>query len=118
MKKKISLKDKINDSNYKNKTIEEIININRKYIFELIKKGYDFDDEVLMKCNIKKTIKNQTVKLEIAEHQKDDKVYEKETESLKNIIKSLLIIDNQNITYEDVEIEYDNKTENCNEFEE
>lgn len=94
MNTKLNLEDKVNGK-YKSKTIREIINLDKKYIFELIKQGYYFDDEVLNMAGIKKNVRNETIKLEIASHEKDNKVYDKETESVKQILKSLLTIDNQ-----------------------
>lgn len=96
MLEKLSLRDKIQGCKYKNKTIEEIISLDKKYIFQLIKQGYYFDDEVLEKSGIIKTVKQATVKLEIATHEKDERVYEKETESIKQILKNILTIDSQN----------------------
>ena len=53
MNKKLSLTDTIED-----KTIQEILNQDKSDYFRLVKKGYDFDDEVLKTYNITKTIRD------------------------------------------------------------
>lgn len=68
----------------------------KKRLFEYIKKGFSFDDEVLKIAGIKKTISNEKITNVFVEHEKEKhKELPKETESLKNILKSLHTIDNQ-----------------------
>lgn len=46
----------------KGKTVQEIINGNRRYIFDMIKKyKLNFDDEVLKEAHISKTIRNRKI---------------------------------------------------------
>lgn len=54
MKNKIlSLTDTIKD-----RTVQEILNQDKSEYFRLVKKGYNFDDEVLRTYNIKKIIRD------------------------------------------------------------
>lgn len=46
---------------HKSKSIRNILNEDRKYIFTMIKNGDEFDDEVLEKAGIKKKISNVKV---------------------------------------------------------
>lgn len=65
-------------------------------IFKLIKNGFLFDDEVLEKAHIKKIIRDVQFKNVVVMHEqeKNRNKYVKETESLKNILKSLNTLDN------------------------
>lgn len=81
-------------------------------IFQMIKKGYQFDDEVLSKCNISHTVKEHKIELVISEHEKDRKRYKKDTASLKEIIKEIEVLDYGN--YEEP-AENDNDTEEIEE---
>ena len=64
-------------------------------IFRLIKKGLQFDDEVLKEAHITKMIRDVKVESVIVPHSKEKKTYTKETESLKNILKSINTLENQ-----------------------
>lgn len=90
MDKKLTLNDTINIGKNKNVLISDLVHIKGE-IFKYIKKGFDFDDEVLEKAGIKKTVRDFKTETVLVEHIKPKhiKVYPKETESLKNVLKSL-----------------------------
>ena len=90
MDKKLTLNDTINVGKNKNVLISDLVHIKGE-IFKYIKKGFDFDDEVLEKTGIKKTVRDFKTETVLVEHIKPKhiKVYPKETESLKNVLKSL-----------------------------
>ena len=97
MTQKFTLNDKINISKNRKVLVSELVGIQGE-IFKYIKKGFDFDDEVLEKAGIKNTIRDEKVVTVLVEHEKiKEKVLPKETESLKNILKSLNTLDNQPI---------------------
>ena len=89
----------IEDGKYKGKKISELTS-NKKTIFELLKNGYNFDDEVLLQAGIKKTIRDVQIKTEVVEHIKDNKVYQKDTESITKILKDLQTVVNQTQFYD------------------
>ena len=111
MDKVLILEDSINIGKGKKKIqVSELVNIKGE-IFNYIKKGYLFDDEVLKLAHITKHVGPATVKLEIVERKTPKvKEYAKDTESLKNILKSLNTIDNQ-ATDEDAFTKNDNDNE-------
>lgn len=93
MGRKLTLEDTINVG--RNKRIP-VSQLTKHELFDFIKKGIDFDDATLEKFAIKRTIKNNKVVQVITLNKKQDtKVYDKETESLKKILKSLHTIDIQ-----------------------
>lgn len=97
MTQKFTLNDKINISKNRKVFVSELVGIQGE-IFKYIKKGFDFDDEVLEKAGIKKSIRDEKVVTVLVEHEKiKEKVLPKDTESLKNILKSLNTLDNQPI---------------------
>lgn len=86
---KYSLTDKI-----KTKTVQQIIDEDKKNIFKLLKEGYIFEEEVLKYAHIVKTIKDEKISNVIVEHEKNDKVYEKDKDSVNKILKDILTLDN------------------------
>ena len=103
MDKKLTLNDTINVTKNKKVLISDLVGIKGE-IFKYVKKGFWFDDEVLEKAGIKKIIKDVKVECVIVDKEKQQKVktYPKETESLKNVLKSINTLDNNdNITFEE-----------------
>lgn len=86
---KYSLTDKI-----RTQTIKEIIDEDKKNIFKLIKEGYVFNNDVLIYAHISKNIKNEKFTNVIVEHEKNDKVYEKDKDSVNKILKYILTLEN------------------------
>ena len=96
MGKKLTLKDSIKIGKKQKITVEEIID-KKGEIFKYIKEGYEFDDEVLEKAHIKKNVKNtKIISGYISALKQKEKPLPKETESVKNILKSLNTIEEQN----------------------
>ena len=93
MRKLLGMNDTIKVGKKQKISVSEIVDKKGK-IFELIKNGMEFDDEVLEKAHIKKTIRNERV-YSAFNHEQDKQKYEKDSESLKNILKSLNTLDNQ-----------------------
>ena len=76
-------------------------------------KGFEFDDEVLEKAHITKIVRDEKINNIIVEHTPEKKkTYNKESESLKNILKSLNTIDKQN---EDTFLSEDNTNQDTEE---
>ena len=98
MEKELTLNDSINIGKGKKKVlVSDIVNIKGE-VFKYIKQGYLFDDEVLKLAHITKHVGPVTIKNELVERKVNKiKEYPKETESLKNILKSLNTIENQSI---------------------
>lgn len=86
--KKLNIDSIIDDGIYKGKKLSSIAN-DKKKIFRLISEGYVLPDDVLEKTGIKKKIRDVKVETVIVEHEKDNKVYAKETVSLSKILKDL-----------------------------
>ena len=96
MKKVLTLKDSINVGKHKKKPISEIVE--EKKIFKYIKDGYEFADDVLEAAHIKKSVRDEKIRTVFVEHKKrKHKEYQKDTESVKNILKSINTIDEQNL---------------------
>ena len=96
MKIKLGMDDVVNVGKNNKITVSELVPVKGE-IFNLIKKGFEFDDEVLEKAHIKKIVRDEKINNIIVEHTPEKKkTYNKETESLKNILKSLNTIDQQN----------------------
>lgn len=96
MNKKLTLNDTINVGRNKKVLISELVGIKGE-IFKYVKKGIWFDDEVLEKAGIKRTIREEkidTVFFDEKTKSKNIKIYPKETESLKNVLKSINTLDN------------------------
>ncbi len=102
--------DVVNVGKNNKKVVSELVSVKGE-IFNLIKKGFEFDDEVLEKAHIKKIVKDERTENEITEHVTEKKKsYDKESESLKSILKSLNTIDKQN---EDTFPNEDNSNQNA-----
>ena len=101
MNNKLKLTDSIKFDKNNKKLVSDLVGIKGE-IFKLIKEGYQFDDEVLEKARIKKTIRNERVITGFVNTQKkENKVYAKDTESVKNILKSLNTLENPSNEIED-----------------
>lgn len=75
---------------YKGLTVQEVIDKKKGAIFQLIKKGLSFDDEVLKVCNIAKTVRDREVISIIADHDKAPvKKLKKDTTPIKEILKEI-----------------------------
>lgn len=75
---------------YKGMTVQEVVDKKKSAVFQLIKKGLIFDDEVLKMCNITKTIRDRKVINVIVDHDKPVmKKLAKDTASLKDILKEI-----------------------------
>lgn len=96
MNKILTLKDTINIGKGKRKVpVAELVE-SKGEIMNYIKNGYIFDDEVLKLAHITKRVGKPTVTIEVVDRKvAKEKKYAKDTESLKNILKSLNTIDNQ-----------------------
>lgn len=109
----LTLNSIINKGKYKGKTISEIIDIDRKEMINLFKKGYYFDDEVMEKSRFKRVIRDVKCENVIAEHlEKDTKVYTTDTKNINEILKDILTLDN---TYKDAYEEDSDDTEEYSE---
>lgn len=89
---------------YEGKTVEEIINKNRKAIFAMIKKGMRFNEEVLAMAHIKHIVHPPVVYTEIVHHDhKSNKKYEKDTAKIDDILKEINTLEHEgdNIPIED-----------------
>ena len=96
---KIDLNYVVEEGKYKGKKISDLVS-NKKTIFELLRNGYNFNDEVLLKAGIKKTIRDIKTTTEVVHHEKDAKVYPKETASVSKILKDLETVVNQTQYYD------------------
>ena len=94
MYKTLNINSEITTGIHKGKTVKEVLENGKKEIFSLIKQGFSFDDEVLSLAGIKKNVRDVTIKHVFIEHEKDNKIYEKETTSLSKILKEIRTIDN------------------------
>lgn len=96
MDKKLTLNDTINVGKNKKVLVSDLVGIKGE-IFKYIKKGIWFDDEVLEKAGIKRIIREEkveTVFFDKKTKSENIKIYPKETESLKNVLKSINTLDN------------------------
>lgn len=95
----LNLDSIIEDGQYKGKKVFDLIS-DKKKIFNLISKGYILSDDVLQKTGIKKNIRDVKTETVIVEHEKDDRVYERDTMSVSKIIKDLETNERINQFYE------------------
>ena len=95
MGKLLTMSDTINIGKNKKVLVSDIVGIKGE-IFNFIKKGMQFDEEVLKEAHIAKTINNLKVYSVVAPHETEKKkTYGKDSESLKSILKSLNTLDSQ-----------------------
>lgn len=85
---------------YKGHQISELIT-DKKAIFELLKEGHVLSDEVLSEAKIKRVVRNVKTISEVVYHSKDDRIMDKDTESLSKIIKDLETITKKPQNFED-----------------
>ena len=95
MDAKLGMKDVIDAGRGKEYEVSELTGVSGE-IFRLIKKGYQFDDEVLKAAHISKSIRDVRVENVIVEHEAEKgRTYVKEKESVRNIIRQLNTLDSQ-----------------------
>ena len=86
---------KITTGTYKGKTLGKVIDADgKKGVFTLLREGYYFEDGLLAEVGIKKITHEPTIKNEIVEHAKENKVYKKDTMKAERIISELQTIAN------------------------
>ena len=85
---------KIDKGIYKDKKVSFILETDKKYILSLIKEGYMFDNNVLSKAGIKKTIREEKITSIVVDHEVDNKTYEKDTLSISKILNEISTVDN------------------------
>lgn len=106
MDKKLTLNDTIKIGKNKKILISDIVGIKGE-IFKYIKKGFWFDDEVLEKAGIKRNVRDVKTECILVDKDKQPKVkiYPKETENLRSILKTINTLDNidnnHNIIFEE-----------------
>lgn len=98
----LTLNSIITKGKYKGKTISQIIDIDRKEIVNLFKKGYYFDNEVMEKSHFKRVTHDVKCENVIVEHckEKNNKFYATDTKNINEILKDILTLDN---TYKEVD---------------
>ena len=96
---KLDINSVISDGKFKGRNMSEISK-DKKNIFILIKEGYQISDDILSKIGIRKNIHDIKFTTQIVEHEKDNKVYPKETMSVSKIIKELETVERQNQFYD------------------
>lgn len=91
----LSLDSIIKKGKFNGKTVNQIIENDRKEIINLVKKGYSFSDEVFEKAKFKHQVRDNNIVLEVVDKPKTvNKPLNKDTEKLENIIESLSTISN------------------------
>lgn len=112
---KLNITDKFPDGRYRGRSIESIIEKNKimakKTVMSFIKKGVEFDEDVLSAIGITKNIRNVSTRQEIVERPKyKPKALPKDKESLNKIldeINTLTNFDDEIIDKDDEEAEDD-----------
>ena len=89
MAEKLGFKSKIPTGDYKGMTVKKALEEDCKAVFNLIKKGILFEDEVLEECGIKHSVYDKKAKYVFVEHEVDNKVYVKDTATLHTIMKEI-----------------------------
>lgn len=110
----LKLNDIIDNDKYKNKTVREILENDRKKLITLSKEGYYFDDEVFKFARYTRTIRDEKIILEFVDRKvvKDKKKYSKDsTEKAKKFIQGLSVLDNDKYDI-DKEDDIENYTDN------
>lgn len=108
---------KINETKKEISSITECdeIKYDKKEILSLLKKGYHFTDEALKKAGIvKKVTIVPHICNQITEHKTDKKVYEKDTMSLKKILKTIYTIETS-MTDEEIACDTNNNADDTEE---
>lgn len=100
---------------YNEKRVSDIIENKREWVFQMLKKGYRFDDEVLKKAHIKHETRDHKIELIISDHAKDNKTYKKDTATFKEIIKEIDVLEYDDETEPPITINQDEKTEETDE---
>lgn len=95
MRIQFGVDDVIHVSKTKKVPVSELLE--KKCVLEYIKKGYEFDDEVLKLAHITKTIRDVKIDNVFVDDKptKKQKTLAKDTESLKNILKLINTLDKQ-----------------------
>ena len=75
-------------------TVKMVVMNNKKEIFALMKDGYVFSRSVMEEAGFKPKINNVKFTNCVVEHEQETRLYEKDTMTLKNILKSLHTIHN------------------------
>lgn len=106
----LDIKSKVPCGKYKSELVGENLVNDKKEVFSLLKDGYIFTDEVLGKVGIIKKVRVSSQQCNrVTDHITDNKVYEKDTMSLKNILKSIHTIESSMENDEIIEEESKNK---------
>lgn len=104
----LDITSKVPSGKYKKELVGDNLINDKKEVFSLIREGYRFTEDVLSKVGITRKISvlphspNRLI-----DHVVDNKVYEKDTMTLKNILKSIHTIETSMIT--------ESTEENCEE---
>lgn len=99
----LTLNSRVPEGKYKSTIIGVKLVKDKKEILDLIKKGYTFSPDVLEKAGFVRHVRNVTTSISVVEHEKDNKVYEKDTADVKSIIRSISTLDNGDAISEDYE---------------
>jgi hypothetical protein len=89
----LTLDSRVSMGRGRSRKVSDVIK-NKADVMKLIKSGHVFSDEVLAMVGIKRIVRESHTYCEIVEHEKDRKVYKKDNESLKTILKEILTIEN------------------------
>lgn len=92
-KKELNIDSEVPYGKYKSTKVSDYLIKDKKEIFNLLKLGYSFSEEILEKVGITKKTNAVQFSCDIAEHEFGNATYEKDSMSLKNILKSLHTID-------------------------
>lgn len=92
----LHLNSVIENGKYKDKTVSSLVK-NKRAMFNLIKEGYQFDDEVLKEAKIKKITHAPTFSNNVGEHKMDKKKYNKDKESVSSVLKKMNNTDEETI---------------------
>lgn len=110
MLKKLTINSVIENGKYKGYKVKDIIKDKSK-AFTIIKEGINLDDEALALAGIKKRVSDVKYSTVVVEHEKDTKVYQKDTQTVDKIINELTTLGNPYAptTEEEDEDDYTNK---------
>ncbi|MCD8206827.1 MAG: hypothetical protein LUD72_02710 [Bacteroidales bacterium] len=85
---RITLDDSVSSGRGRGQKVVDIVDDKQK-MFKLIRDGKWFDDEVLERAGITKTVRDVKVWSQIAEHAEDKSVYQKDSGSIREILNEL-----------------------------